>query len=285
MKAKWVMALIGVGLGLAKLGTNKVYHFEYDIIRKSYQTARYHGEKPLKIALMCDYVGGNALNRGQLIAEQIKKEQVDLLVLIGELFHKKGKNQEVTALLNTLVDLPIVYVPSLNKKDEEISFSLRQELTSSGVVVLENGSCTLDIVGTRLSLLGLGSRRKHEDSDIYEKKVRDSLGLALHDLLDREKDKEAYHIILSAENTAFHLFGLLDSDLILTRQLKGKMINLPFLRLLSRWLFGLKKVSKVSYKLKKQMLFMARGFNLGIFKKKAFKSPQLVIIKVIKNKL
>ena len=121
MRAKWVMALIGVGLGLAKLGTNKVYHFEYDTIKKSYQTARYHGEEPLKIALMCDYCGGNALNQGRLIAEQIKKEQVDLLILIGELFHKKGKNQEVTALFNTLVDLPIVYVPSLNKKGEEIS--------------------------------------------------------------------------------------------------------------------------------------------------------------------
>lgn len=281
MKAKWVMALIGVGLGLAKLGTNKVYHFEYDIIRKSYQTAHYHGEKPLKIALMCDYCGGNALNQGRLIAEQIKKEQVDFLVLIGELFHKKGKNQEVTALLNTLVDLPIVYVPSLNKKGEEISFSLRQELTSSGVVVLENSSCTLDISGIKLSLLGLGSRRKHEDSDVYEKRVRDALGSVLHEVSDKEEDKEAYHIIVSAENRAFHLFGLLDSDLILSTSLKGKMIRLPILRLLSRWAFGLKKLSKISYKLKKQTIFVARGFRLGLFKKKAFKAPQLVVIKVM----
>lgn len=283
MRLKWVMALIGVGLGFAKLGINKVYHFEYDIIKKSYQTARYHGKKPLKIALICDYAGGNALNRGQLIAQQLKKEQVDLLVIIGELFHKRGKNQEVRDLLNALVDLPIVYVPSLNKKGEEIAFSLRQELISSGVVVLENSSATLALDGLSLSLLGLGSRHRREDSDVYEKRVRTSLGSALHEVANSTTKKERYHIIVSAENQAFHLFGLLDSDLILTTPLKGKMIRLPILRLVSRWVFGLKKLSKISYKLKKQTIFVARGFKLGLFKKKAFHSPQLVIIKVMQK--
>lgn len=276
MQKKWVLSLLGLGLSLARLGVNQVSGFEYKMRNEVIKLERYQGETPLRFAVLSDYSGGDRLNSGEVLGKALLGENLDFIVCLGTLFHKKNKNEEVTSLLNTLEILPVIYAPrSVGKIKENEAFYL-SELSKSGVVILQNRGRTLALKSTKVSFLGLSGREKGEDSDDYESKILPYLSPSTKD--------ESLRLTLANQLDNFHLYRLLDSDLILVGE-RGKKYYHSFLGGLRRGYWGLKKKGNNKFLLKGTVLLTLSGFNQRLFSLKRRK-PEVLIVEVSKlNKM
>lgn len=274
MRKKWVLSLIGLGLSLAKILNNKAVSFSFQKRYERLKLPTYPSNQALRFGVVSDFKGGDRLNDGKSLAESLLEENLDFVVLMRSLFHKKNKNEEVTAFLNALGNLPVVYAPKKSSKASDNEAFYYSELSRSGIKILENTALTLNFSKCQVSLLGLLEKRKNEDSDDYEAQL-------LPNLKESDKGTDIFKIALGNHLNNFHLFRLLDADLIVVGEV-GKRRDYGVTGILKRRYWGLKKVNKRKFYLKGVPLLTVNGFLQGYFLPKWCKNPEVLIVELDK---
>lgn len=194
-------------------------------------------EKPIRIAVIGDLhdrLFGEANNK---LVEAIQKQYPDMVLSVGDLtVCKPGREAKygigLSLLKRLACDCPVycingnhefrtkIYPETYEGMYGAISGGLRK----SGIVLLEDEKCDVDIHGARLSLFGFELPAKYYKKlgkeYVTAEEIREHIGTP---------QENRYNILLAHNPVYFESYALWGADLTLSGHLHGGLVRLPFL--------------------------------------------------------
>lgn len=138
MNAAWGYA--GMALTVASLPFKHWTNYEAQITRHTIEDAAWQGRGRLRIALVSDFHDGDGIWSGRALARLVRKEQVDLICITGDLFTPDRDGREALAFLDDVCEWRPIYFVTGNHDEGMPQAELLKARISRifGVHVLDN---------------------------------------------------------------------------------------------------------------------------------------------------
>lgn len=126
MNAAWGYA--GMALAVASLPFKHWTNYEAQITRHTIEDAAWQGRGRLRIALVSDFHDGDGIWSGRALARLVRKEQVDLICITGDLFTPDRDGREALAFLDDVCEWRPIYFVTGNHDEGMPEAALLKEI-------------------------------------------------------------------------------------------------------------------------------------------------------------
>lgn len=278
MNIAWGCA--GLAFAAASLPFKQWTSYEAQITRRTLEDARWQGRGRLRIALVSDFHDGDGIWSGRALARLVKKEQVDLICVTGDLFTPERDGSEAIAFLQGVADWRPVYFVSGNHDEgmperEALMDAIARQF---GVHVLDNRKVRVRVREGWVEIFGVRDRTAYLDEDHWLWQVQQNLRAL------KPEEEDAYRILLCHRPEQTALFDQLGQQLVLSGHAHGGQWRLgkrgvyaPGQGMLPRYTKGLYRRGKRS----PYMLAVSSGFAVDARVPRIANRPELVILDIV----
>ncbi len=261
-----LLALVGAGIGFVRWQTKSVVVTEVTCQNHKLPAA-FEGFRILQISDLHNASFGAGQSA---ILQQIRQAKPDVIVVTGDLIarHTRHPGHALTLLAGVTPLAPVYYVPGNHEEDNAIYPSLKEQLTSLGVTVLEDRVAVLEREGQRIGLLGL------MDPSFFER------GADFAARIGRVKAAcdTLFTVTLSHRPETFAQYVENDLDLVLAGHAHGGQIALFGLALYAPQQGLLPKYYKGIYQRQGTIMVVSRGLGTSHLPIRLFARPELVVV-------
>lgn len=216
----------------------------------------------MKIAQVSDLHNAQFGTANEKLLAQLRDAQPDLIAITGDMIDSRKTNPEVAiAFAREAVKIaPTYYVPGNHESRlPDIYDTFQAELTALGVIVLENGSISLEANKQAITLIGL------TDPDFGIPWPEFSTG--------------TYEVVLSHRPELLEVYDSLGFDLVLTGHAHGGQFRLPFIGGLFAPQQGfLPAFASGVHTAGSTTMIVSRGLGNSLFPLRFNNRPEIVII-------
>lgn len=279
MSKKYWMALAGLSLASANYLMVRLLSFEPKITRYDIKDPNWHGEKPLRLALVSDFHGGSGMWSGQALARIIRNEHVDAALVAGDHFDKKYDISNSLSFFEHLSkDVPTFFVTGNNEEQLEERDRLMYDMRAKGVYTLDNSAEDITLAEKPVSIFGLPDPSAYGDRDEWLWTAQQ----VLKPVEDKAPDR--YHIVLAHRPEQHDFYNQLDGHLVFCGHAHGGQWQLPFIggvfsphqHLFPRYYRGVYKMGKK----KPYFMVVGAGFDVHPLVPRIHNRPELIILEI-----
>lgn len=169
--------------------------------------------EPVRLAVISDlHIHKNGIS-GRRVIEKIENISPDAVVVLGDLYSRSADEEERNSALSFMIQLSHEFTTYSVSGDHDTSSAFAEQLSSSGVHVLNYRDEYTEIKGQKLRFLGI--------NNVYY-----SSTFNLDNAFSLESD--SYNVLL-AHIPNYEKFSDFGADLTLSADTHGNMVRLPFI--------------------------------------------------------
>lgn len=278
MNVAWGVA--GLVCTVASLPLKQLTNYEAQITRKTIVDEAWQGRGRLRIALVSDFHDGDGIWSGRVLARLVRKEQVDLICITGDLFTPERDGSEAIAFLRGVCDWRPVYFVSGNHDEgmPERDALLNALAHKFGIHVLDNRNVRVRVKESWLDIFGVRDRTAYTDEDNWLWHVQQ----CLHE--SSIGDSKDYRVLLCHRPEQTSLFDQLSQHLVLSGHAHGGQWRLGRRGVFAPGQGVLPRYSKGSYRRRKHApytLAVSGGFAVDPHVPRMNNRPELVILDIV----
>ncbi len=280
----WLIIIISIVLVAILVLAIVYFRYENTSLQNSYFsffTTKPVSEEGIKIAQISDFHNCNKRRLADSAADEIRKENVDIIVITGDLIDSRRTDVGIAErFVDRLSDLAKVYYVAGNheaRKEKEYA-RLCAFMQKRGVTVLENSADVCEIRGKKINLVGLKDPRFYNiDDDESGEYVAKSLESV-------EYDASLFTILLSHRPEFFEKYARKAFDLVFCGHAHGGQF-----RILGRGLFApgqgvFPKYTAGKYESSGTTMIVSRGLGNSLFPLRLNNRSNLVFVTVNRSK-
>ncbi len=284
MSKKYWMAFAGASLAATNYLMVRLLSYEPRITRYEIEDPHWHGEKPLRLALVSDFHGGSGMWSGKALARIIRNEKVDATLVAGDHFdHKHDANNSFAFFEHLSKEVPTFFVTGNNEEQLEERDGLMYEMRTKGVHTLDNSAERLMLAGEPVTILGLPDVSAYDDRDDWVWAAQQVLKPV------DEASNDCYHIVLAHRPEQYDFYNQLDGHLVFCGHAHGGQWQFPLIGgifsphqyLFPRYYQGVYKMGKK----KPYFMVVGTGFDVHPLVPRINNRPELIILDIYKSEL
>lgn len=230
---------------------------------------------PIHIGIISDLHGTNYGKNQLRLIQEIKQQNLDIILFVGDMIDEYSGTKEVEDLFNGVQDIPCFYVlgnHEISSQKKEIMKDLSEKYS---IHLIGQKYEILNINDTSIFIAGI------DDVLSFQDQCEDSMCIFKNELthLSQNVDKKTYSILLSHKPSLVDLYNNSQFDLIVSGHAHGGQWRIPhFLNGLyapDEFLFP--HYAGGLYQLEHNQLLVGRGLVKN-FIPRFFNPPELVIL-------
>lgn len=215
-----------------------------------------------------------------ILLDKLKSTSPDVILVTGDLIDSRRYD------INTAMDFingaiqiaPIYYVSGNHEARSNQYVTIKKELTSAGVKILDNDISKITIGLSSIHLLGL------IDPAFYLSDQSIKVDRSFNQLLEQWSVNEEFQILLSHRPELLELYETYKIDMVFSGHAHGGQIRLPFLGGLIAPNQGLfPKYTSGRHDKGNTSMYVSRGLGNSIIPLRIFNRPELVTVTLRSN--
>ena len=280
MNAAWGYA--GMALAVASLPFKHWTNYEAQITRHTIEDAAWQGRGRLRIALVSDFHDGDGIWSGRALARLVRKEQVDLICITGDLFTPDRDGREALAFLDDVCEWRPIYFVTGNHDEGMPEAALLKERIGRvfGVHVLDNRKVRVRVKEGWVEIFGVRDRTAYASEDAWLWELQQLL-------TEAAPPEEDYRILLCHRPEQTALFDQLRQHLVLSGHAHGGQWRLGRRGVYAPGQGVLPHYTRGIYKRRKKApytLAVSSGFAVDPLIPRLGNRPELVILDIVAPK-
>lgn len=274
----WFWGCAGAALAVTSIPLKELVSYEAKVTRYTIDDAAWHGKGRLRLALITDFHAGDGIWSGRALARLVRKEEVDLICIVGDFFEPQSSNEEIIRFLEELNAWRPVYYVSGNHDEGEIYLDGLKEMMAAryGVHVLDNRHTIVRVKESWVDVFGVRDKGAYKNKNEWLHEVQKVLHVD-------SGDANTYRVVLCHRPEPRALFDTLNKELVLCGHTHGgqwrffkKGVFAPGQGLFPKYSRGIYKRSK------KHPYHMVLSAGLAVDRKipRVNNRPELVILDI-----
>lgn len=274
----WFWGCAGMTLAATSIPIKELVSYEAKVTRYTIDDESWQGKGRLRIALITDFHAGDGIWSGRALARLVRKEEVDLVCIVGDFFEPGRSYGEAMTFVEDINAWRPVYYVSGNHDEGEPHLEGLKEIMSSryGVHVLDNRNVMVRVKDAWVDIFGVRDKGAYKSENEWLHDVQQVLS-------EDTGATDAYRIVLCHRPEPTVLFDGLKKDLVLSGHTHGGQW-----RIFKKGVFALgqgafPKYSKGIYKRCKKHpyhMVLSAGFAVDNKIPRINNRPELVILDI-----
>ncbi len=274
----WFWGCAGAALAATSIPLKELISYEAKVTRYTIDDDAWHGNGRLRIALISDFHAGDGVWSGRALARLVRKEDVDLICIVGDFFEPGRSYGEAMTFIEEIDSWRPIYYVSGNHDEGEPHLDGLKEIMSVryGVHVLDNRELMVRVKNAWVNIFGVRDKGAYKSKEEWIHDTQEGCS-------EKQAQTEAYHIVLCHRPEPKALFDRLKMDLVLSGHTHGGQWQF-----LKKGVFApgqgvLPKYSKGVYRRAKKHpyhMVISAGFAVDKIVPRVNNRPELVIVDV-----
>lgn len=230
----------------------------------------------LKIAHISDLHNKRFGKEQKKLVKKLQSTNPNIIVITGDLIDRRIYNLEVALdfVKKAVLIAPVYYVPGNHEASSGEFINISNELSSLGVIVLENSMLDIEKGNSTVIIAGIKDPIFLKSDNVTEN----------HDFLNEVMAVDGFKILLSHRPELFEEYVKYDMDLVFTGHAHGGQVKIPFIGPIYAPQQGFfPKYVSGSYTDGNTTMIVSRGLGNSLLPFRLNNKPEIVVVTLKSN--